>query len=49
MRYIGKVFLLRMNVNHVGSILDAPVSRHLSMMTCVDSFDAQEIFWVRDT
>jgi uncharacterized Rmd1/YagE family protein len=26
MKYIGNVFLLRMNVNHVGSILDAPVS-----------------------
>ncbi|KAG8829522.1 hypothetical protein FRC18_009247 [Serendipita sp. 400] len=25
MKHIGKVFLLRMNVNHVGSILDAPV------------------------
>ena len=25
MKQIGKVFLLRMNVNHVGSILDAPV------------------------
>ncbi|PVG03193.1 DUF155-domain-containing protein, partial [Serendipita vermifera] len=24
MKHIGKVFLLRMNVNHVGSILDAP-------------------------
>jgi hypothetical protein len=50
MKYIGNVFLLRMNVNHVGSILDAPVSdARLKPQLWTDSCCAGNILGSFDT
>ena len=52
MRQIGELFLLRTNLNSVGSVLDSPVRISLVPLIRVDRFTflvphLQEVFWVR--
>lgn len=48
MRKIGELFLLRTNINSVGSVLDSPVrplSSHAHAATNHTPLRAQEVFW----
>ena len=53
MRQIGELFLLRTNLNSVGSVLDSPVRMSfVPLIRVVDRFTFlgphfQEVFWVR--
>lgn len=47
MQQIGQLFLLRMNINLVGSVLDSPVSIDLDVQPGSADFNTQELFWVR--
>jgi len=46
MKFIGKVFLLRMEINRVGSMLDSPVCNFRNSSCLPYSQGDQEIFWV---
>ena len=45
MKQIGNLFILRININLVGSILDSPVSTTYILSSKADFCDSQEFFW----